>query len=224
MNALLQRWRNLQAREQWLAYGVGLALLLALFMLLVADPLSTRLANREAAVRMALAQQQDVRVALAELQARAASDPNAPYTRALASAETAARQLLDRIDRSTRELIPPQQMRGVLQALLKRQQGLQLVAMESFSEPIRLDPLATTKPGEGQPEPASEVTLYRHGMHLTLEGGYFDLIAYLQAIQASGWQLNWDSLDYTVGEAGPGRAAISLTLYTLSRQAGWVGV
>jgi hypothetical protein len=66
--------------------------------------------------------------------------------------------------------------------------------------------------------------LYRHGLVLQLEGGYFDLLQYLQAVHASGWKLNWDSLDYRVGEAGPGRAKISLKLFTLSRKAGWVGV
>jgi MSHA biogenesis protein MshJ len=68
------------------------------------------------------------------------------------------------------------------------------------------------------------VVLYRHGLRLQLQGGYFDLLSYLQAIQGSGWMLNWDSLDYRVGKAGPGQAQISLKLYTLSRQAGWVGV
>ncbi|HJE29851.1 MAG TPA: MSHA biogenesis protein MshJ, partial [Pseudomonas nitrititolerans] len=59
---------------------------------------------------------------------------------------------------------------------------------------------------------------------LTLEGGYFELLTYLNAIQASGWRLHWDSLDYEVGEAGAGRARIILDLHTLSRDAGWVGV
>ena len=71
---------------------------------------------------------------------------------------------------------------------------------------------------------APAVSLYRHGVRLTLEGGYFELIAYLQAVQASGWRLHWQQLDYQVDAGGSGRASIRLELYTLSRQAGWVGV
>jgi MSHA biogenesis protein MshJ len=61
-------------------------------------------------------------------------------------------------------------------------------------------------------------------VNLKLQGGYFDLLRYLQAIQGTQWKLNWDSLDYRVGEAGAAHAQISLQLYTLSRYAGWIGV
>ncbi|MGH8353768.1 MAG: type II secretion system protein GspM, partial [Pseudomonas sp.] len=42
MNKLLQRWQALAAREQWLAYGVALGLLAALYLLLLGEPLSAR--------------------------------------------------------------------------------------------------------------------------------------------------------------------------------------
>ena len=68
------------------------------------------------------------------------------------------------------------------------------------------------------------LTLYKQGLRLSLEGGYFDLLSYLQAIQASGWRLHWDSLDYQVGKEAGAPATITLVLYTLSREAGWIGV
>jgi MSHA biogenesis protein MshJ len=114
-------------------------------------------------------------------------------------------------------------MRAVLEDLLKAQPGLQLLSLESFSTPVEVpstDPAPTTK-AKGQ---ASAVVLYRHGVNLKLQGGYFDLLRYLQAIQGTQWKLNWDSLDYRVGEAGAAHAQISLQLYTLSRYAGWIGV
>ena len=113
-------------------------------------------------------------------------------------------------------------MRRVLEDLLRAQPGLNLMAVESFSAPLEV-------PGEAEPAKdekavAPAVSLYRHGVRLTLEGGYFELIAYLQAVQATGWRLHWQQLDYQVDAGGSGRASIRLELYTLSRQAGWVGV
>ncbi|MOA64740.1 hypothetical protein D3C78_1908920 [compost metagenome] len=66
-------------------------------------------------------------------------------------------------------------------------------------------------------------------MRVTLEGSYFELRDYLRAIEQQslapgGRRLFWERLDYQVGEAGPGQARIVLELYTLSREAGWVGV
>lgn len=220
MNKWLQRWQALAPREQWLTYGVAVAVLGMLYLLSIGDPLAAKVARQEAAVRMAQARSAEAAAGLADLQARLAADPNIPYRSALLATVASREELIQQIDTGTAELVTPEQMKTVLQSLLQVQQGLSLLAMQSFSEPVQLP--GADKPGEKAV--ASPVTLYRHGLVLNLEGGYFDLLSYLQAVQNSGWKLNWDSLDYEVGEAGPGRAQISLKLFTLSRKAGWVGV
>ncbi|OYW87723.1 MAG: MSHA biogenesis protein MshJ, partial [Pseudomonadales bacterium 32-61-5] len=111
-------------------------------------------------------------------------------------------------------------MKALLQDLLRNQAKLKLVALQSSSAPLELPRAAPAT----QEQQASPVVFYRHGVQLTLEGGYFDLLTYLKAIEASGWRLHWDRLDYEVGENGHDRARVTLDLHTLSRDAGWVGV
>lgn len=221
MNKWLQRWQGMAPREQWLTYGVGLALLGMLYLLLVGDPLSAAVARTESSIRLAEGRSAEAAVGLEELKARLAADPNIPYRSALLAASADREALLRQIDEGTAALITPEKMKAVLQSLLQAQQGLSLTGMQSFSEPVRLASAATST---GATKTELPTVLYRHGLVLQLEGGYFDLLQYLQAVHASGWKLNWDSLDYRVGEAGPGRAKISLKLFTLSRKAGWVGV
>lgn len=222
MNKWLQRWQGMAPREQWLTYGVGLALLGMLYLLLAGDPLSAAVARTESSIRLAEGRSAEATVGLEELKARLAADPNIPYRSALLAASADREALLRQIDEGTAALITPEKMKAVLQSLLQAQQGLSLTGMQSFSEPVRLaEASAATSTGGTKTVPT---VLYRHGLVLQLEGGYFDLLQYLQAVYASGWKLNWDSLDYRVGEAGPGRAKISLKLFTLSRKAGWVGV
>lgn len=221
MNKWLQRWQGLAAREQWLTYCVGLALLGMGYLLLIGDPLSGRVAARQSATQLAQGRADEAASGLADLQARLAADPNIPYRSALLAASASREELIRQIDSGTAELVTPEKMKAVLESLLKAQQGLRLMGMQSFSEPVQLPSAA--EPASETPVPAA-VTLYRHGLLLELEGGYFDLLQYLGAVQQSGWKLNWDSLDYQVGEAGPSRAKISLKLFTLSRKAGWVGV
>jgi MSHA biogenesis protein MshJ len=222
MNKLLQRWLLLAPREQWLSYAVALAVVGMLYLLLLGDPLTQRVVKQEALSKAAVLSQQEAQVGLAELQAKLAADPNVAYRSALLTAQASGEQLIGEVDQDTAGLLPPAKMRAVLQELLRAQPKLRLLALQSFSEPLQLAqdaPQKTTDVALKTP-----VTLYRHGLKISLQGGYFDLLAYLQAIQASGWRLHWDSLDYRVGSEGSAQAKINLVLYTLSREAGWIGV
>ena len=235
-------WPALAPREQWLASAVGLALLGMLYVWLLADPLSQRVAAQDTRLRQAESRVSAADGALRALDARLAEDPNLRYRQALQAAQDSREQILARIDAQTASLVSPTRMQALLQDLLRAQPRLTLLGLESFSLPLQpppasveaVPPAAGQLPGVPLPPaqlanvtpsaPSSAPVFYRHGLRLSLEGGYFELLAYLRAIQASGWRLHWDSLDYQVGEQGPGRARISIELHTLSRHAGWVGV
>jgi MSHA biogenesis protein MshJ len=226
----LKRWQALAPREQWLAYAVGLALLPMLYLLLIGDPLAGRIKAQDNQRRLAEARRLEAESAMQEMRAKLAADPNLGYRKALQTADAERQQTLGLIEEQTSALVSPQRMKILLQDLLRTQPGLRLLALESSSSPLMLPEApgpaapATNTTGKAQEPPPPPLTLYRHGLRLTLEGGYFELLAYLRAIQSSGWRLHWDSLDYRVGETGPGRAKIVLELHTLSRHAGWVGV
>ena len=221
MNKLIQHWQALAPREQWLTYGVGLALLIMLYVLLIAEPLGLRIAAEGNRQQDAHTRRLAAENSMLEIQAKLAADPNLSYRQALAAAQTSHHNLLQRIDLETSTLISPARMKALLQDLLRNQAKLKLVALQSSSGPLAV-PAAVTADNKEQKTPP--VVFYRHGLRLTLEGGYFDLLAYLNAVQSSGWRLHWDSLNYEVGEEGASRARVILDLHTLSRDAGWVGV
>ncbi|MFV0456281.1 MAG: type II secretion system protein GspM [Pseudomonas sp.] len=221
MNKWLQRWQAFAPREQWLCFAVGLGLVVMLYMMLVADPLAARIAAEQNRQRLAESRQLEADSTLREIQAKLAADPNLTYRQALQSAQANRTRILQRIDEETRALISPAKMKVLLQDLLRTQDKLKLIELESSSTPLTLPGNVQTDAEQRQ---MTSLTFYRHGLRLTLEGGYFELLTYLNAVQASGWRLHWDSLDYEVGEAGAGRARIILDLHTLSRDAGWVGV
>ncbi|MBV2133425.1 type II secretion system protein M [Pseudomonas sp. MAP12] len=244
MNPLLQRWHALAPREQWMAFAVALLLPAMAWLMLGHDPLAQRLKQLQGEQQGAETRRLDARSALAELQARAAVDPDLALRQALLAAQAVRDGQLDALQRETAALIDPQRMQRVLQDLLQTRPGLRLLGLESFSAPLVLPaaPAADPqRPASGQPAavatantanpaaPAPAPILYRHGMRLTLEGSYFELRDYLQDIERQslgqdGRRLFWERLDYQVDEAGPGKARITLELYTLSREAGWIGV
>lgn len=223
MNKWLERWKGLGPREQWLATGVAAAVLVVLYMLLVLDPLSARIASEQLRQRLAETRELEARNGVQELQARLAADPNLPLLAALDGAELQRVQLDRRIEAQTQVLLPPERMKQLLQELLRNQKGLQLVELQTSSEPLRLGAPAPAPAEQGVAQ-APAVVLHKHSLELRLEGGYFDLLSYLVALQGSEFRVYWDGLDYEVGEAGHKRASITLRLHTLSRSARFLGV
>lgn len=230
MNPLLQRWQALAPREQWLACAVALLLLALGWLQFGHEPLAQSQRRLDGERQSAQARRLEARRALAELQARAAVDPDLALRQALLAAEAVRDGQLAALQRDTAALIDPPHMQQVLQELLQSRPGLRLLGLESFSAPLVLPATPAAPAVAGQPAGAATPApiLYRHGMRLTLEGSYFELRDYLRDVeqrsQQGGRRLFWERLDYQVGEAGPGKARIVVELYTLSREAGWVGV
>ena len=224
MKALLARWYALNAREQNLALLVAFAVFGMLYVLVVVDPLEAAIKAQHAEVSQLSTQMDDNQSALTDMQGKLAADPNLPYRTRLLAAQDRQNQLQAQLDGQTAALISPQQMKNLLQTLLKEQPGLQLNALSSFSEPLQLSKPDADKPDVDKTDAPPVAVLYRHGVRMQLSGSYFDVLKYLQQVEGSGWRLYWQRLDYRVGEAGPSHAEIELEVYTLSRSAEWIGV
>jgi MSHA biogenesis protein MshJ len=113
----------------------------------------------------------------------------------------------------TSDLVNPAQMRDVLEDLIRRQPGLELVRMSNApSEPMFED------------EDAAEVglRLYRHALVIELEGAYLDALAYLREIEQLPWQFYWSHLDVHT-DAYP-LTQVVIELSTLSLDEEWIGV
>ena len=65
-------------------------------------------------------------------------------------------------------------------------------------------------------------SLYRHGVELTLEGSYPDLLAYLQALEALPQHLLWGGLTLSTDQYP--KTVITLRLYTISRDRHWLEI
>lgn len=123
----------------------------------------------------------------------------------------------------TAELVDPVQMRAVLEELLRRQDGLELVsavnlpAVALVDEPSEQDSLAID---DAQHSDAPR--LYRHSLVLTLKGSYLDCLHYLEAVERLPWHLYWTRLDFSADQYPDNDVVIELT--TLSLDEEWIGV
>lgn len=72
------------------------------------------------------------------------------------------------------------------------------------------------------PEAKRTELLYRHGVEMTLQGSYLDMVSYMAALEAMPAQLFWaqarlDASDYP-------KARLTLVLYTLSLDQKWIAL
>jgi MSHA biogenesis protein MshJ len=123
----------------------------------------------------------------------------------------------------TTDLVDPAEMRSVLEELLRRHAGLELVsAVNRAAELVLVD--EEPAPGEALPEkPSSDAPrLYRHSLVLELTGGYLDCLRYVESVERLPWHIYWSRLEVEADEYPMNRIVIELT--TLSLDEEWIGV
>ncbi len=122
-------------------------------------------------------------------------------------------------------LVTAADMLPVLDRMLAQANGLHLRNMQSLprielaAAPAANAPAAsaaTASNAGNAPGPA----LYRHGVELTVEGSYADLLAYLHALEAMPQRVLWGGVQMKV-EQHP-KVVMTLRLYTLSMDRGWL--
>ncbi|MDH4392955.1 MAG: hypothetical protein QE285_16230 [Aquabacterium sp.] len=226
--ALMRRFDQRNQRERLLLLAAAAAVLLMLADALWLSPAWRAFQGARSAQASGQQQQQALQADIARLQTQGT---------ALASQQLADlqqwRQRLrdgDGVLRSHEDsLVGPERMRDLLEQLLARHGDVRLRALRSLGRSDLLAPGQAATPGANAAQgasaaPGSEATggLYRHGVELVLEGGYADLLGYLQAMEALPQRVLWGAVSLKV-EQHP-RSVLTLRVYTLSRDRAWLEI
>jgi MSHA biogenesis protein MshJ len=202
-------------REQLLILICGLVVLILLMYTLLLEPL---LANLEKLQQNTVNGKKEISTLVAQvaqLTEKLEADPNTPVN---ARIDTLKREILmvtNQLEAQTDNLVPANKMARMLESVLANSKGLKLIELQSIAPiPILLEPAA-----EGD---ESEAGLYRHGVTLVFEGGYFDIQQYLEKLESLPWKFYWKKFDYLVGDYPT--ASVELEIYTLSSNKAFIGV
>ena len=117
------------------------------------------------------------------------------------------------------KLVPPEKMAELLEQVLRKNQSLQLVALNTLPVSLLIEPSgdATTLQVMG-----GETQIFKHGVEITVRGSYADLLQYLTALEHLPTQMFWGVAKLNVVEYPT--AELKLTLYTLSLDKRWLQV
>ena len=115
----------------------------------------------------------------------------------------------DRIIGQLGALVEPAQAAEMLEQVLTGHRGLKLKSLLASSEPLTDLEIGKQESGGG---------LGRYQIEMVVEGGYMDLLRYLQDLEAMPWKFFWQEVDFQTADYP--RAETRLQLYTLGAQNG----
>jgi MSHA biogenesis protein MshJ len=214
VNALWRRtaakFDALSVRERVMVSAAVMVALLALAYTLMIEP---ELKKQQRSAAAMLQKQSEMRALDAQVQgllAARAQDPDRARRERLAQLAAQVKELESSINAEERRFTRPAQMRGVVEGVLGRARGVELVELKTLA-------VTTLSAKESK-----DRVIYRHGLELTVSGSYLDLLAYLRALEALPTQLYWGALSIDASKYP--QVLMKLTVYTLSLDRAWLNV
>lgn len=143
-----------------------------------------------------------------------AQDPEGAKRQKIASLRTDLQQMDTSLTQVTSGLVTPKEMTRLVEQMLSKNRGLQVLKMESL-------PAAPLLEGAGGAA-SSGTMVYKHGMRIELRGGYMDILRYLKSLEGLEWKVFWGQATLKTDKYPDSN--LSLLIYTISTQEGWIGL
>lgn len=231
LHNLMTRYSKLKLNERRLILIGAVAGTLLLGYQFFIDPAQ----QQAAAYRSQLDAQQKE---LAELQnqlpglRQQAADPDARLRADISNTQQQLAHVDAELQQYAHLLVTPAQMPRLLQNMLGRHRGLELVSLKTTPAAPLLPPrpeVATNAPAAHSAQAAGTRPpapppggIYRHGLEITVAGSYNELLAYATELQDVSPRPLWSGLTLKVVEYP--RSELTFTLYTLSLDLPWLAV
>jgi len=130
---------------------------------------------------------------------------------------------------SSSDLISPREMAHVLEDVLKQNEDLALLRLQSGRAiPLYEEGGEPKSDQTGQSKASDDVAMvdlgplaFRHPLKIEFQGGYKQAVQYLQALENLPWQFFWHGIELETDKYP--RVNIRLEVYTLSLEPGWIG-
>lgn len=229
VNALSQRERII------LCATVAVITFVAVYM-----PVITPLAAKQKNLRQQLSEQQarlgTIEEQIKMLETPGPNDPNLARRQHIGALKQESLSIDEELLALQKTLVPPDNMSALLEDLLKRNGNLKLVKLNTLAASPLIKPSSDApKPAEaapaGSPVPASKplappearLQIFKHGVEITVEGSYRDLLRYLAELEKLPWRMYWSQVQLQVDEQPP-RTQMTFTVFTLSLEQTWLSL
>lgn len=209
-----QKVDALSRRERVILFATMAALVYFILQSLLIDPLFNKQADIQKQLNAANKQYEELKTQTKLLTYALQVGPNKQERLDIIRLENQLDVLNKKMASRTNELLSPTKMIGVLEEVILAEKNLTLVALTNT-------PVETLVQGKKQTDGTS-TSLYKHGIEMVFKGPYSAVYQFLTKIEAKPWRFFWESMIYEVGKYP--NANVTLKVYTLSTEKGWIGV
>jgi MSHA biogenesis protein MshJ len=226
---LKEHWRKivekidaLALRERALIFVMMSVVLITPVNMFLLDPLRTKQKTLSQQLTDRQSQIAALQTQLQELAASSQIDPDMENRKRVQELKRKLVDLEAPLENAQQSLVSPDKEVLLLEDLLIQNPRLRLVSLKTLPPTTALESKqveAGKKSGAAMPVTS---LVYKHGVQLTIEGGYQDLLQYLVAMEKLPWRVVWGEANFRVDEYP--KIVLTLTLYTLSLERVWLSV
>lgn len=156
------------------------------------------------------------------LKEQLASDPSQVLRNQLAARQQRLERLNNELAETTGRLIAPRAMVVLLRDMLAAQDKLELLGVDLLAPVPVFDKESRSTGDDSNKDETREPLLYAHDAEIVLRGGYMEVLAYLETLEAMDARLGWVLLEYDSSDYPDNQVRIRVR--TLSLDRAWLGV
>ncbi len=216
------RFDALKPRERAMVFVAGAAVIGFLVFTIAVDNELIRYKRLSADLSRHQVTLAQLQTQIAELMRSAAQDPDDAGRTRIAALKAQLVQFDAELRGVQQGLVPPTRMTRVLEDMLTRNSRVHLVKLKTLPVTPLVEREAKGEPVQAVTQGGAERLVYKHGMELTLEGGYLDLLDYLTRLEKLRWQMFWARTRIDASKYP--RVQMTVMLYTLSLDEAWLVV
>lgn len=236
--SLCTKFYTLNRRERWIVACALFAVVLAAINSLLISPVLARqkVINSELATDQA--QIKNLSQQISAYTNQAVIDPDASNKQRITELNSHLKTLETQLSGLQNTLISPDKMPELLRSLLKKNGKLQLVKLKTLPTKGLLEAesadknTATASPTDSNSTNKVDAgkqdsPVFKHGVEITVEGHYLDLLEYVSDLEKMPWHVLWSKAalneEQPVSNVWPTNR-LKLTVYTLSLDKTWLSI
>lgn len=225
---LSSKFEALNRRERVIVFFAVLICVLAILNAVLLDPVAARSKTLSTEISVDQTQIQGLRQQLSAYAQQGVIDPDAQNKARLAELQAHVQVLDNKLHGLQTTLVSPDKMPELLRGLLQKNGKLKLVELKTLPVSGMLDMKSTDTGGQaaasqpGAHVASNDFPMFRHGVEITIEGRYLDLLDYVAAVEQLPWHVLWSKAGLSADNYP--RDQLILTVYTLSLDKAWLSI
>jgi MSHA biogenesis protein MshJ len=214
---------DMSLRERAMIFVAAAFVVISLMNVTLLDPLLARQKTLSTQVIQQQEKMKELQAQMENLLQGKRDDEHSPLHDRMAQLKQQLKEQDSYLQSRRDRLVAPDKMAGLLRQVLNKNGSLKLVELKTLPASLLIEnPQGTADNSPEEQKLPDQKQIFKHGVRITVRGGYLDLLRYVTALEKMPSQMFWGEAILNV-EKYPD-ATFTLTLYTLSLDKTWLAV